>query len=78
MNQVKATAATAWSLLNVKAPRGLQITKYLSRDKTARDQAVTSPEVMEENRKLQVNRKSEENRELQVNRKSEENTGTLT
>lgn len=44
MNQVKATAARAWLLLKLKAPNGLQITRYLSKDKTAKDQAVTSPE----------------------------------
>lgn len=44
MNQVKATAARAWLLPNLKAPNGLQMTRYRSKDKTARDQAVTRPE----------------------------------
>ena len=44
MTQVKMTAAKAWLLPNLKAPNGLQITRYLSKDKTARDQDVTRPE----------------------------------
>lgn len=45
MNQVKPTAAKAWLLPNLKAPNGLQMTRYLSKDKTANDQDVTSPDV---------------------------------
>lgn len=45
INQVKATAPRAWLLVNLKAPKGLQMIRYLSKDKTAKDQAVTSPAV---------------------------------
>lgn len=44
MNQAKPTPASACVLPNLKAPNGLQMTRYLSKDKMAKDQAVTSPE----------------------------------
>ena len=44
MTQVKPTAARAWLLSNLKVPKGLQMTTYLSKARTARDQADTNPE----------------------------------
>lgn len=43
MNQVTATAPSAWLCPNLKVPKGLQMTTYLSKAKTARDHPVTSP-----------------------------------
>lgn len=43
MNQVKATPAKEWDVPNLKDPRGLQMTTYLSNARTARDHAVTKP-----------------------------------
>lgn len=43
MTQVSATAPIAWPCPNLKLPKGLQITTYLSKARTAKDHPVTSP-----------------------------------
>ena len=47
MNQVKATAAPAWLLPNLNWPKGLQMTTYLSKARTAKDHPVTNPDEKE-------------------------------
>lgn len=41
--QVNTTAPTAWLCPNLKLPKGLQMTTYLSKARTARDHPVTRP-----------------------------------
>lgn len=43
MTQVNATAPRAWLCPNLKLPKGLQMTTYLSKARTARDHPVTRP-----------------------------------
>lgn len=41
--QVNTTAPMAWPCPNLKLPKGLQMTTYLSKARTARDHPVTRP-----------------------------------
>lgn len=43
MTQVNTTAPMAWLCPNLKPPKGLQMTTYLSKARTARDHPVTRP-----------------------------------